>query len=245
MVHENPLVDIGSYSCVSCPLDLYFNKCSKFMKNLLICFVTCFLVCSNVKSQYGSIELNTGGFSFIPLFTSDKPHFILRAGTNDKKRLSLNLINLIMMDGFHPANYSLITRYKLIDKRLKLNLGFQLPGYRLFENEEFKARSVQEVRASISLNPKTDFLFLYLHGEGKNFEMNNNFYSVYFRKTFNKLVANSQFYILFTSLEPDSSYGIAQNISYKLKDKISLNFFINKSLTSKVFNRTFGVQFYF
>lgn len=245
MVHENPLVDIGSYSCVSFPLDLYFNKCSKFMKNLLICFVTCFLVCSNVKSQYGSIELNTGGFSFIPLFTSDKPHFILRAGTNDKKRLSLNLINLIMMDGFHPANYSLITRYKLIDKRLKLNLGFQLPGYRLFENEEFKARSVQEVRASISLNPKTDFLFLYLHGEGKNFEMNNNFYSVYFRKTFNKLVANSQFYILFTSLEPDSSYGIAQNISYKLKDKISLNFFINKSLTSEVFNRTFGIQFYF
>lgn len=245
MVHENPLVDIGSYSCLSCPLDLYFNKCSKFMKNLLICFVTCFLVCSNVKSQYGSIELNTGGFSFIPLFTSDKPHFILRAGTNDKKRLSLNLINLIMMDGFHPANYSLITRYKLIDKRLKLNLGFQLPGYRLFENEEFKARSVQEVRASISLNPKTDFLFLYLHGEGKNFEMNNNFYSVYFRKTFNKLVANSQFYILFTSLEPDSSYGIAQNISYKLKDKISLNFFINKSLTSEVFNRTFGIQFYF
>jgi len=245
MVHENPLVDIGSYSCVSCPLDLYFNKCSKFMKNLLICFVTCFLVCSNVKSQYGSIELNTGGFSFIPLFTSDKPHFILRAGTNDKKRLSLNLINLIMMDGFHPANYSLITRYKLIDKRLKLNLGFQLPGYRLFENEEFKARSVQEVRASISLNPKTDFLFLYLHGEGKNFEMNNNFYSVYFRKTFNKLVANSQFYILFTSLEPDSSYGIAQNISYKLKDKISLNFFINKSLTNEVFNRTFGIQFYF
>ncbi len=245
MVHENPLVDIGSYSCLSCPLDLYFNKCSKFMKNLLICFVTCFLVCSNVKSQYGSIELNTGGFSFIPLFTSDKPHFILRAGTNDKKRLSLNLINLIMMDGFHPANYSLITRYKLIDKRLKLNLGFQLTGYRLFENEEFKARSVQEVRASISLNPKTDFLFLYLHGEGKNFEMNNNFYSVYFRKTFNKLVANSQFYILFTSLEPDSSYGIAQNISYKLKDKISLNFFINKSLTNEVFNKTFGIQFYF
>ena len=215
------------------------------MKNFLICFVTCFLVCSNVKSQYGSIELNTGGFSFIPLFTSDKPHFILRAGTNEKKRLSINLINLIMMDGFHPANYSLITRCKLIDKKLKLKIGFQLPGYRLFENEEYKARSVQEIRASISLNPKTDFLFLYLHGEGKNFEMNNNFYSVYFRKTFNKLVTNSQFYILFTNLEPDSSYGVAQTISYRLKEKISVNFFINKSLTNEVFNKTLGVQFYF
>ena len=215
------------------------------MKNILICFVTCFFVCSNVKSQYGSIEFNTGGFSFIPLFTSNKPHFILRAGTNEKKRLSINLINLIMMDGFHPANYSLITRYKLIDKKLKLSIGVQLPGYRLFENEEYKARSVQSIRASISLNPKTDFLFLYLHGEGKNFEMNNNFYSVYFRKTFKKLVSNSQIYILFTSLEPDSSYGIAQKISYRLKDKISLNFFINKSLTNEVFNKTFGIQFYF
>ena len=55
------------------------------MKNILIYFVTFLLVFSNVKSQYGSIELNTGGFSFIPLFTSDKPHFILRAGTNDKR----------------------------------------------------------------------------------------------------------------------------------------------------------------
>ena len=150
-----------------------------------------------------------------------------------------------MMDGFHPANYSLITRCKLIDKKFKLKIGFQLPGYRLFENEEYKARSAQEIRVSISLNPKTDFLFLYLHGEGKNFEMNNNFYSVYFRKTFNKLVTNSQFYILFTNLEPDSSYGVAQTISYRLKEKISVNFFINKSLTNEVFNKTLGVQFYF
>ena len=215
------------------------------MKSILIYFVTCFLVCSGVKSQYGSIELNTGGFSFIPIFTSDKPHFILKAGTNDRKRLSLNLINLIMMDGFHPANYSLITRYKLIDKKFKLKVGFQLPGYRLFENEEYKARHVEEVRASFSINPNTDLLFLYLHGEGKNFEMSNNFYSVYFRKSFNKLVTNSQLYILFTSLEPDSSYGIAQKISYQLKDKISLNFFINKSLTDEIFNKTFGIQFYF
>jgi hypothetical protein len=50
---------------------------------------------------------------------------------------------------------------------------------------------------------------------------------------------------LFTSLEPNSSYGIAQKISYQLKEKISLNFFINKSLTNEIFNKTFGVQFYF
>jgi hypothetical protein len=88
-------------------------------------------------------------------------------------------------------------------------------------------------------------LFLYLHAEGKNFKMNNNFYSMYFIKKINKLVTNSQLYVLFTSLEPESSYGIAQKISYQLKDKISLNFFINKSLTDEVFNKTFGIQFHF
>lgn len=215
------------------------------MKRIIFCFITCFAIYSSIHSQYGSIELNTGGFSFIPLFTSNKPHFILRAGTNDKKRLSLNLINLVMMDGFHPVNYSLITRYKLIDKKFKLTIGFQLPGYRLFENEEYKARQVESVRASLYLNPKTNLLFLYLHAEGKNFDMRNNFYSLYFRKKFNSFVTVSQFYILFTSLEPNSSYGIAQKISYKLKEKISLNFFINKSLTNEVFNKTFGVQFHF
>jgi hypothetical protein len=215
------------------------------LKRIIICIVIYFLANSNVQSQYGSIELNTGGFSFIPIFTSNKPHFILRAGTNDKKRFSLNLINLIMMDGFHPANYSLITRYKLINKKFKLTVGLQLPGYRLFENEDYKARHVESVRASFSINPNTNLLFLYLHAEGKNFKMNNNFYSMYFIKKINKLVTNSQLYVLFTSLEPESSYGIAQKISYQLKDKISLNFFINKSLTDEVFNKTFGIQFHF
>ena len=74
-----------------------------------------------------------------------------------------------MMDGFHPANYSLIARCKLIDKKFKLKIGFQLPGYRLFENEDYKARNVQEIRASISLKIQKQifFLFLYLHGEEK------------------------------------------------------------------------------
>ena len=150
-----------------------------------------------------------------------------------------------MMDGFHPANYSLITRYKLVDKKFKLKIGIQLPGYRFFENEDYRARHVEELRASFSINPKTDLLFLYLHAEGKNFEMINNFYSLYLKKTFKKLITNSQFYILFTSLEPNSPFGIAQKISYQLKEKISLNFFINKSLTSEIFNKTFGIQFYF
>ena len=115
----------------------------------------------------------------------------------------------------------------------------------LFENEEYKSRHVETVRASFSINPDTNLLFLYLHGEGKNFQMNNNFYSLYFRKNFNNLITTTQLYILFTNLQSDSLYGIAQKISYQIKDKIILNFFVNKSLTNEVFNRTFGVEFNF
>lgn len=39
-------------------------------------------------AQYAKFEVSTGGFSFIPAFTSDDPHLIINAGTNESKRLS-------------------------------------------------------------------------------------------------------------------------------------------------------------
>jgi hypothetical protein len=214
-------------------------------KRLFISLIIFLSVSSSLHSQYGSLELNTGGFSFVPIFTSNKPHYVLRAGTNDKRRFSLNLINLIMMDGLHPANYSLIVRYKLIDKKFQLKAGLQLPGYRLFENEDLRSRDVGEVRASYPINATTKLLFLYLHAEGKNFEMNNNFYSFYFEKKLNKWTATAQAYLLFTSLEPEPAYGVAQKVTYKFKDKININIFLNKSLVDEVFNRTLGLEFFF
>jgi hypothetical protein len=45
-----------------------------------------------VDAQYGSIELSSGGFSFIPDFTSRDPHIILSAGTGTGKRLSAHFL---------------------------------------------------------------------------------------------------------------------------------------------------------
>ena len=51
------------------------------------------------------------------------------------------------------------------------------------ENEEYRSRYVHEIRSSYPINVKTKLLFLYMHGIGRNFEMTNNFYSIYiFRK---------------------------------------------------------------
>ena len=39
-----------------------------------------------------------------------------------------------------------------------------------------------------------------MHGIGRNFEMTNNFYSMYFQKIFKKIISTSQFYQLYTNL---------------------------------------------
>ena len=85
------------------------------------------------------IKILTILFSFIPIFTSDKPHMIFRGSTNQNRRLSLNLIHLIMLDGFTPSNYMLTARYKIFDKKFKLSFGTEFPGgYRVLKNEEYK-----------------------------------------------------------------------------------------------------------
>ena len=217
------------------------------MKNSLLYLLLFFLINYYSYSQYGSIEINTGGFSFIPIFTSDKPHMIIRAGTDQSKSFTLNLLNLVIIDGLAPTNYSLIARYRVTNKKFKLYVGTQFPGYRLLENEEFRSRYVHELRASYPINSKTNIKFLYMHAIGRNFEMNNNFYSVYFQKKIKKFLAVSQFYILYTSLLNEPSSGIAQNISYQLSKNMKLNFFLNKSISgeSDIFNKTFGIEYSF
>ena len=198
-------------------------------------------------SQSVSIELNSGGFSFIPIFTSDKPHMIFRGSTNQNRRLSLNLIHLIMLDGFTPSNYMLIARYKIFDKKFKLSFGTEFPGgYRVLKNEEYKSRNVHEIRASYNVNFKTKLSFLFMHGKGRNFSMSNNFYAFYFQKKIKKFTSTSQIYSLHTSLLNESMAGVAQKVSIRLKDMITLNLFFNSSISGEEYisNKTIGLQFY-
>ena len=201
-------------------------------------------------SQTGSIEVNSGGFSFIPIFTSDKPHIIFRGSTNDKNRLSLNLLSLVMLDGLTPSNYMLTARYKVFNKKFKFILGAEFPGgYRVLENEEYRSRNVYEIRSSYPINSRMTLSFLYMHGVGRNFDMTNNFYSLYFHYEFKKIkiMTSSQIYMLYSDLLNEPSAGIAPKISLKLKDKILLNLFINRSFLGedKIFNRTIGLQYNF
>jgi len=61
-----------------------------------------------------------------------------------------------MMAGMSPTNYSLITAYPL-----KPNIGFKMPGYRIFKNEDLRSRSLQEVCLYYPINEKPSAVFLY------------------------------------------------------------------------------------
>jgi len=195
---------------------------------------------TSIYSQYGSIEINTGGFSFIPIFTSEKPHIILRAGTNNKKRFSVNLLNLTSINGLNPSNLSLISRYRIVNKeKIKIDVGMHLPAFRVDENQEYKSRIVQESNIIYNINSKTKLSLLYMHGEGRNFNFNVNFLTLNFQKTLNKFMLNSQLYVL----NIDDIIGFAQSVYFKLNNKLNLKFFVNKSITTKKLNKTLGFQF--
>ena len=172
---------------------------------------------------------------------------IFRGSTNQNKRLSLNLIHLIMLDGFTPSNFMLIARYKIFDKKFKLSFGTEFPGgYRVLKNEEYKSRNVHEIRSSYAVNSKTKLSLLYMHGEGRNFKMSNNFYALYFHKIFKKITVTSQIYTLNSTLLNESMLGIAQKVSFKLGEKLNLNLFFNSSIDSEEYisNKTIGLEFY-
>lgn len=152
-----------------------------------------------------------------------------------------------MLDGFTPSNYMLVARYKIFDKKLKLFVGTEFPGgYRVLKNEEYKSRNVHEIRSSYAVNSKTKLSFLYMHGEGRNFNMSNNFCALYFQKIIRKITATSQIYTLHSTLLKEPMAGIAQKVSFKLKKKLILNLFFNSSIKGEEYisNKTIGLEFY-
>ncbi len=81
-------------------------------KTLLLIIASLFYTFTH--AQYAKFEVSTGGFSFIPAFTSDDPHLIINAGTNERKRLSFHLLSTIRLSNLAPRGVIFISRYKLM-----------------------------------------------------------------------------------------------------------------------------------
>ena len=208
-----------------------------FVKRLFVLF---FLIASSAYSQYGSVELNTGGFSLVPAFTDDQPNFILNLGTSTDRRVTGSLIANIRVEGMKPRGGIFITRYKLIDKKLKLHLGAHLPAFQVDEDYHMDTFFAREVLATYQLNESVGFTGMFIRGTGMNndFKMKLLNFMTIIRK--NSFVFTTQLY----GMDFENTYGIAQAISYTLSKKLSINGFLNKTLSNGSTISTLGLRYH-
>jgi hypothetical protein len=181
-----------------------------------------------VDAQYGSVELSSGGFSFIPDFTSRDPHIILSAGTGMGKRLSAHFLSLIRTDNLTPRNAIFITRYQLIDRRFKLSIGTHLPGLQITDDFTVDSFFGQEVLTNYRINDKWSLRSMYLHGKGRNLDLEMNFFTAGAAYAKGKLNTYSQFWIL----DLDNAFGFSQSVGYQLAPHYSLRLFANQTLSN-------------
>ncbi|MBP6181256.1 hypothetical protein [Flavobacterium sp.] len=206
-------------------------------KTLLI--IISFLFSSLTHAQYANFEASTGGFSFIPAFTSDSPHLIINAGTNNNKRLSFHLLSTVRLSNLTPRGVVFISRYKLVDKKLKLNIGVHLPAIQISDDYLVDTFFAQELIASYELSKKVSVGAFYLHGKGKNNDFEANFLS------FNTNIVQGNFSFLsqLYGLDMDETYGISETITYKINKNIDVRGFANKTISDGKFNWTLGARY--
>lgn len=192
-----------------------------------------------VKAQYGSVELSTGGFSFVPNFTSEDPHLIVNAGTSGEGRLSVHLLSLIRTDNLTPRNAIFMTRYQLLDKRFKLSIGTHLPALQITDDFKVDTFFAQEVLTDYRVNKNWSVRSMYLHGQGRNNDLEINFFTAGAAYAKGKWSSYSQFWVL----DLDNGFGLSQTFGYQLAPKYTLKAFANQTLSGeKDFIWTLGLN---
>ena len=206
-------------------------------KTLLIIITTLF--CTFAHAQSASFEASTGGFSFIPAFTSDDPHLIINAGTNENKKLSFHLLSTIRLSNLTPRSVVFISRYKLIDKKLKATVGIHLPAIQISDDYHVDTFFAQEFIASYPVSKNVAISALYLHGKGKNNDFEANFLA------FNANVVQGNFSFLsqLYGLDMDKTYGVSETVTYKINKNIDVRGFANKTISDGKFNWTLGARY--
>ena len=190
-------------------------------------------------AQTGSIEVNTGGFSFIPAFTSREPNLIINAGTNPQKRLTGHLMYMMRIKSVTPTTIVLITRYKLANKKLKASLGLHIPAMQVKETYEVTSLFGQELTINYPVTDKFTLGTFLLNGQGRNADFKAFFGAVngnYHAKNWNFL---SQAYYV----DKGKLNGVAQTISYDVNKHFQVKAFANYTFTDQFFISTLGLNY--
>ena len=207
------------------------------MKQLLtICLI---LAAFSLNAQTGSIEMSSGGFSFIPAFTSKEPNIIINASTNPKKRLTGALMYMMRMKSMTPTTVALFTRYRFIDKKFKATAGIHIPAFQMTENYEVTSFFGRELTLSYPLSEKWNVGSFILNGNARNKDFKVTLVSGnsnYHHKKWNLLTQG--YYLSVGDLT-----GVAETISYDINKHLQAKAFGNYTLTDGQAIATVGLKY--
>lgn len=195
------------------------------MKQLLaVCLI---LASFSLTAQTGSIEMSTGGFSFIPAFTSKEPNIIINASTNSKRKLTGSLMYMMRMQSMTPTTVALFTRYRFIDKKFKAIFGIHIPAFQMTEDYEVTSFFGRELTMSYPVSKKMSVGSFILNGQARNTDFKVTLVSGntnYRHKNWNFLTQG--YYLSVGDLT-----GVAETISYDINKHFQAKAFGNYTLT--------------
>jgi len=208
------------------------------MKQLLaICLII--LSIGSSKAQTGSIEMSTGGFSFIPAFTSKEPNLIINAGTNPKRRLTGNLMYMMRMKSMTPTTVVLITRYKFIDRKFKAIIGIHMPAFQMTEDYAVTSFFGRELTLNYPVSKNLSVGSFILNGQARNTDFKVTLISGntnYRHKNWGFL--SQGYYLSIGDLT-----GVAETITYDIDKHFQAKAFGNYTLTDGQVIGTVGIKY--
>ncbi|RVU26549.1 hypothetical protein EOJ36_00725 [Sandaracinomonas limnophila] len=208
------------------------------MKKYLLLIVFLFCVFTGY-SQVGSIELSTGGFSFIPAFTSKEPNIIINAGTNQTKKLTGNIMFMTRVRSMTPNTVVIMTRYKLIDRKFKAILGVHLPAMQVTPDYQVTSFFGQELATSYPISKEWNIGTFTLHGKGRNSDFEALLLAgnaIFHKKSWG--VMSQAYYLNVGNLT-----GLAETLTYDINKTFQLKGFINYTFTDASVIGTVGVKY--
>jgi len=208
------------------------------MKQLL---AICLLILSigSLKAQTGSIEVSTGGFSFIPAFTSKEPNMIINASTNPKRRLTAAMMYMMRMQSMTPTTVALFTRYRFIDKKFKATAGIHIPAFQMTEDYNVTSFFGRELTLSYPVSKKMSIGSFILNGNARN----SDFKVTLISGNTNYRHKNWGFLTQGYYLSVGDLTGVAETISYDINSHFQAKAFGNYTLTDGNVIGTVGLKY--
>jgi len=208
------------------------------MKQYLIAlFLFSSAMCAH--AQTGSIEMSTGGFSFIPAFTSKEPNVIINASTNPKRRITGAMMYMMRIQSMTPTTVVLFTRYRFIDKKFKATVGIHMPAFQMTEQYKVTSFFGRELTMNYPVSEKMSVGSFILNGQARNTDFKVTLISGNTNYRHKKWSFLSQGYYLSVG----ELTGVAETISYDINKHFQAKAFGNYTITDGQVIGTVGLKY--